>query len=525
MVEENLLLLCQNARDAFHRNDWISLLTISNRIINDYKHESEGYYFSGIANKGLRKYDLAIKSFIRALEINDKRFDAAIELADIYLIFLRYTDSFEVLDRYIRLISNNPYYFHLSGKIYTGLGLHDKALPLFEKANQLQPNQDVIRGDLAKCLILNGRSREAKKIFLDFLFRFPDHQRFHYEISKLEKANDYGHIDQMKKILEANNSSPEKNIFLFYALGKELEDLECWTESFKYYEKAGNAVLSTINYDVNDDIDVINKIIETCSENWVNSRFTNEIMASSNKTPIFIVGLPRTGTTLVDRIISSHSMIESVDETFFMQLSIRYVAEFGGIGDVDQQIIEKAAQKDISLINKKYFETIEYRLDQAPMFVDKYPLNFLYLGFIAKAFPNAKIIYLRRNPMDACLALFKQSYFKFAYSLEDLGKYYIAQEKMRNHWRNILKDKIIELDYEKLVADQENTTRLLLEKLGVEFESQCLNFEKNPNPSATASTVQVRSKIHSSSVNKWKFFEKELDSLKKFFINSGISIE
>jgi hypothetical protein len=162
------------------------------------------------------------------------------------------------------------------------------------------------------------------------------------------------------------------------------------------------------------------------------------------------------------------------------------------------------------------------------MFIEKLPENFLYLGFIAKAWPDAGIVYLRRNPMDTCFAMYKQVFtwaYKFSYSLETLGRYYVAHDRLLRHWRAMLGERLVEIQYESLVADQEGQTRMLLERLGLEFEPACLEFEKNEAASATASSVQVREKIHSRSVDRWRHFEAELRPLSRMLAAAGIAIE
>jgi hypothetical protein len=162
------------------------------------------------------------------------------------------------------------------------------------------------------------------------------------------------------------------------------------------------------------------------------------------------------------------------------------------------------------------------------MFIEKLPFNFLYLGFIAKAFPNAKIICLKRNPMDACFALYKQVFtwaYKYSYTLDTLGRYYVAYDGILNHWRGLLAERLIEVEYETLVSDQEGQTRRVLDELGLDFEEDCLHFDKNKTASTTASSVQVRQKIHTGSVNKWKRFEKQLAPLRDRLVHAGIIVE
>jgi len=524
-MHNHLSQLSQQARSAVQGRDWLTVGIIARKIIKQYKKEPEGFFLAGLKEKATGRPEMAISAFSKALALDARRYDAAIELANLYFLLLRHGDAYDLLCRYEKYLDNSSLYLDMAGRIFSGLGLHSRAWPLLKKANLIQPDIDIFRANLAACGVLLGKAKEAKSIYLELLSKFPQHQKNHYELSKIETAKDDTHVLQMQKILDTTNLTPENNIFIYYAIGKELEDLGRWQESFNYYKLAGDAVLSVNAYDVTNDIKVIEKIMKVCNADWLSTETVSKNSKNLEKNPIFIVGLPRTGTTLTERIVSSHSQVESADETFFMQMAIRHVSGAGGIGDVTEQIIEKAAKKNIRQIAQKYSASVDYRLTDRPLYIDKYPYNFLYLGFIAKAFPDARIIYLRRNPMDACFAMYKQSFFKFAYSLDDLGRYYVAQDKLRSHWQTVLGDRLIEVDYESLVTDQEAQTRELLARLGLEFEQNCMDFEKNSAASASASTLQVREKVHTRSVDKWKYFSDELQPLNDYLKAAGIATD
>jgi hypothetical protein len=304
-------------------------------------------------------------------------------------------------------------------------------------------------------------------------------------------------------------------------LAKELEDLQRWDEAFDYYQKGGDAVKKTMNYDVGRDTVVIDKVIDVCTPAWLAQ---DPVSEDSEKTPIFVVGLPRTGTTLTDRILSNHSQIESVGETHLLHMVLRRESGLETGGELTAEVIAAAAQKPAELIAQGYIDAISHRLGDAPFFIDKLPENILHLGFIAKAWPQARIVHLRRNPMDACFAMYKQSYFRFAYSFDDLARYYLAYDRLSRHWRDVLGERMVEVEYEKLVADQERETRRLLDRLGLPFEEACLHFERNAGPIATASSVQVREKMHTRSINKWKKFERQLEPLKDLLEAGGATI-
>jgi len=321
---------------------------------------------------------------------------------------------------------------------------------------------------------------------------------------------------------------PDRNIFMYYALGKELEDLARWDEAFHYFKLAGDAVSRVSNYDIQQDETLINKIIQVCDKDWLATGTPVTTTEIKNKTPVFILGLPRTGTTLTERILSSHSQVESLGETKFLESVLRNLSGVPSIEKMTPEMISALGTVDPGLIANGYLNAVNYLFGDKPLFIEKLPYNFLYIGFIAKAYPKAPIIRLKRNPMDSCFAIYKQPFtwaYKFSYKLEDLGRYYIAQQRLFDHWREVLGDRLIEVDYEDLVADQEVQTRQLLEKVGLEFETACLNFDQNASATTTASSVQVREKIHSRSVQRWREFETQLSPLRRILEDAGINVE
>lgn len=514
--------LSATARRAAQKKDWSTVRACAGEILRRDAGSAEGHFLTGLAADAAQRPVLATEAFARALELDGGRYDAAIELASQYSRSFRHAEALGLLEKYESHLANSPRYLNLAGLTWSMLGLHERAWPLHQRASELQPGVPLFEANLAACAVYLGKIDEARALYESLLERAPTHQRNHYELSRLVRARDATHVKQMKEVLASAGLPPEKNIFLYYALGKELEDLGQWEEAFSYYRKAGDAVTSVSPYDVSDDIALIDRIIEVCDGAWLNAGPTPARVAG--KTPIFIVGLPRTGTTLTERIIASHSLVESVGESFLLQRALCKVSGLPDTGAVTPAVVEAAARKDIGLVAKGYLDAVGYRLGDKPMFIEKLPENFLYLGFIAKAFPEARLVHQRRNPMDACFAMYKQSFFKFAFTLESLGRYYVAHERLARHWRALLGKRLIEVEYESVVANPEGETRGLLDSLGLEFEPACLDFHKNESPVATASSAQVREKIHTLSVNKWRHFEKELKPLRDMLECAGIAL-
>ncbi len=527
-MDDELTKLRLAAARARKARDWTMVASCAGEMLRRWPDNTEGHFLTGLVERAQNHPRKSLEAFERALALDDKRYDAAVELANQYSYARRNGEAAALLARYESALDHSPIYLDLAGAIYTDIGLAQKAWPLFKKANQLQPGVDIFQANLATCAVFLGKIDEGRALYSALLERFPGHRQNHYQLSRLQKAKDFKHIDQMKEIIRVNNDSPKRAIPLYYAIAKELEDLAQWEEAFEYYEKGGKAVNSVAKHDVETDIRMIDTVIDTCDADWLKRDPAEHVSDPKEKTPIFIVGLPRTGTTLTERIISSHSRVASLGETLFIQKVLRQESGIESRERMTPEMIEAVAQKDISKISTGYIGSVAYRLGDEPMFIDKLPFNFLYLGFIAKAWPEARIVHLVRNPMDSCFSMYKQVFtwaYRFSYSLDDLGRYFVAHERLRRHWREVLGDRTIEIEYESLVTDQEGQTRRLLDSLGLAFEPACLEFDKNKAPSTTASSVQVRDKVHRGSVNRWKRFEQQLQPLREHFEKAGIRIE
>jgi len=515
-------------RKAVQKQDWAAVSNCAEELLKQNGESAEGHFLKGLVEKAALRLAKASEAFAAALDLDAGRYDAAIELANQHCAARRNGEAAAVLAQYEGMLTNSPLYLDMAGTVYSDIGMPEQAWPLYRKANDLQPGIDLFQANLASCSVYLGKIDEAKKAYGQLLEKFPGHQRNHYQLARLEKARDATHIEQMLEILRSTNLRADQNVFLYYALGKELEDLERWDDAFYHYKLGGDAVTSVAYYDVNTDLKIIDKIIEICNADWLAGGADAATTDVAEKTPIFIVGLPRTGTTLTERIVASHSQVESVGETEFVQMVIRRESGVSSVEKMTPEMVEVMAGKDIRSISEGYIDAVSYKLGDEPMFIDKLPFNFLYLGFIAKAFPQARIVYLKRNPMDSCFALYKQVFtwaYKYSYTLDGLGRYYVAYDRIMNHWRELLGRRLIEVEYESLVADQEGQTRRLLDRLGLEFEESCLRFDENKAASTTASSVQVRQKVHTGSVNKWKRFEKQLKPLRDYLEGAGINVQ
>lgn len=515
--------LSNAGRQAAAKQDWSTAHACATGILSRAPKHPDGFFLMGLVEKAARKPRKATAAFEAVLGIDADNYAAAVELAGQYSIARRNGDVAELLGRYEGALSNSPRYLDMAATVYTEIGMPEKAWPLYKRANELQPDIPLFQANLAACAVFVGEIDTARETYLALIKKNPTHQRNHYQLARLERAKDTKHIEQMLAVLSETKLPPDRNIFLNYALGKEYEDLQEWDKAFGHYKQAGDAVVSVAKYDVNDDIAIIDKVIEVSTASWLRG---GSPAMTDDKTPLFVVGLPRTGTTLTERIIASHSKVQSVGETEFIQMIMRRESKVEALEKMTPEMLDSVARKDIALIRDGYMDTIRYRLTEPPIFIDKLPFNVLYLGFIAKAWPNQPIVLMHRNPMDACFSMYKQVFtwaYKYSYDLDTLASYYIAYERLCQHWRELLGDRLVEVKYEELVSDQEAQTRRLLDRVGLEFEQACLEFEKNKAPTATASSVQVRQKVHTGSVGRWKRYEKQLEPLRQRLDAAGVA--
>jgi len=515
------------AKRAARAQNWAAVGDCAREILKHDKRSPEGWFLTGLLENAAGQYQKAVAAFSQSIQFDAKRYDAAVELAKLCLVFLRHREAVALLKRYESMLDKNPYYLDMAADIYTRLGLHAKAWPLYRKANEQQPDIDRLQANLAACAVHVGQIRPARSLYHSLLARHPSHHEYHYELSRLARAQDSSHVDRMKEVLDGSSLPPEKNIFLYHAIAKELEDLEQWQKSFRYYKLAADTAASfssSASYDCGSAIDLIDKIIDVCNSDWLEAGIQKTESEYAHNTPIFMVGLPGTETNPIGLIVASHSKVESAGGTPFLQTVIQKLGGAGSLENTTPAVIEAAAKKDSGLVAKAYLGAVGYKLRGRPMFIDECPGNFMYLGFIAKAFPGARIVHLRRNPMDACLAMYKQPFSRQAHTLEDLGPYYLAYDRLRQHWRETLGDRVIEVEFESLVAESEAQTRTLLDRLGLEFEPSCLDFHRQGNSIAAPDEAQAPEKTAFRSVNYWKNWTSELQPLLDYLEKSGISI-
>ena len=404
---------------------------------------------------------------------------------------------------------------------YTMLGMHVEAEQCQSRSCASKPDKAEYLYNHATALIALGRLDEAEALLDKVIEMHPGDSDAWYNRSTLRRQTAQGnHVAKIESRIAATPASSPGAVALHYALAKELEDVGQSTRSFQALRQGADARRRLLRYRVEDDAETMRLITDAFDAYF----FRRPHHGHEDARPLFIVGLPRSGTTLVDRILSSHGAVLSRGETSDMAVAMVKCA-----GDVvgKAQLVERSTTLDFKALGELYCRNL--KPGPALRQLDKTPINFLYMGLIAAALPNARVIHLRRNPMDACYAMYKTLFrmaYPFSYDLADLGRYWLEYDRMMNHWRQVFpQDRLLEIDYEDLVVNQEDVSRRLVTFAGLEWEPACLSFERNAQPSLTASAAQVRQPMYQSSIGLWRRYSEELMPLRDMLAAAGIPID
>ena len=407
------------------------------------------------------------------------------------------------------------------GQLYTQMGRHSEAAAAYARAAELAPSNPQYLYNLATARIALGDLNEAERLLDRVIALAPEDYDAYYNRATLRRqTREANHVAELERRLAAPLRHEAGVVPLAYALAKEYEDLGDAGKSFAALRRGADARRRMLSYRVENDVATMDALAEAFDA----AAFASAPAGHIDSRPIFILGLPRSGTTLVDRILSSHSAVISVGERSDFALSLVRLAGAGGKAD----LIRRSTALDFTALGRAYCEAVGAGREDAARVIDKTPMNFLYLGLIALALPNARIIHLRRGAMDVCYAIYKTLFrmaYPFSYDLGDLGRYYLAYHRLMAHWRRVLPGRFLDVDYEDLVGDQEAVTRRLVAHCGLDWEDACLAFERNASPSLTASAAQARQPIYRSSVGLWQRHASELAPLAEVLRAGGIDAD
>ncbi len=449
---------------------FLHILNLDNKNISAYNN-------LGNVFKSMRNYEEAEKNYKKALEINPKFVNTITNYGNLFFELNNYEDAIKNFKKAITIDDKAMQAYYNLGLVYQSIGNFKKAIENFEIVLRLSP----------------GHTNADKMI------------------SRLIKySKNHPHIKQMEEKINDIKLKEFQKSHLYFALGKAYEDFNDYDTSYKYIKLANDLKKKIIEYDSSDDLRTFKEIKKFFS----NYKFELNTENFENKKIIFIVGLPRSGTSLVEQILSSHSKIYGCGELDYMT---RIVAK----NFYTENIFDSNKFKNLDINKKKqiakdYINYVEKFESSSIIYTDKAPLNFIWIGIIKILLPNSKIIHCQRNSKDNILSLYKNDFddrLNFTYDSKDLFNFYKEYLELMNLWKSNLNKEIYDIKYENIVSNPENEIDKLLKFCGLDFEKECLNFYNNIRPIKTVSSAQARQPLYNKSISSYKNFEKYMKEI------------
>ena len=405
----------------------------------------------------------------------------------------------------LKIKNNVPEIYNKIGIIFSELDKFDDAILNYKKALNFEPTYSIAYNNLGNALQFVGKINDAIINYEKAIKNRPNFSLAYRNLSLVKKFKEGdSHLKKMLDLVKNKNLKIQDQINLNYALGKAHNDICLFEKAFIFYQKANYLNDQRIDYKIEND-EKFFKIIKNLFSNKISPLLKKEVNKKYlNKNPIFILGMPRSGSTLVEQIICSHSDVFGAGELEILDKVVR---------EIDWKKIDDF-KVILNSINYKYLSAIEKYNFKEKFITDKMPLNFRWIGFILLSIPGAKIIHTKRDPIATCWSIYK-NFFKgdehgFSYNMNNILRYYKIYLDLMNFWKKKFPDKIYDFSYEKVTDNIENESKKVINFLGLEWQSQCLDFHKTKRVVKTNSAYQVRQGLYKDSLSEWQNYKENL---------------
>ncbi|MBO6491664.1 MAG: sulfotransferase [Pelagibacteraceae bacterium] len=494
----------------FKAKDYISAEVKAKKLIKKFPNFQALYNLLGLCLQSQKKFQEAIKYYKIAIQNNPNFFVAINNLG---LTYHNMYDLKNAQHYYERAIEINPKFTHpISnlGNVKKELNNYEEAIKCYKLALSIDNKLYIVIHNLGMAYQALGKFEESKKYFESVLKINSKFTRADRSLSMSLKYDiNNPHLKIMENKIKDQSLNDFQKIELHFGLGKAYEDIKNYKKSFENYKLGNKIKRDAIKYQINDDV----KLFENIKNSFSSIDFQNlENIGNKSNKMIFILGMPRSGTTLVEQIIANHKSVygagelrdltQIIKENFLLNNKIKFPEKFN-IKD----------QNFFSNMGTKYLENLDRYNTNKNYITDKAPLNFKWIGLIKLILPKSKIIHCTRDPKDTCLSLFKNFFegeLNFSYNLEEAAKYCKLYQNLMEFWKQLLPDFIYDISYEKLVENQEFESRKLLDFCNLDWDKNCLTFYRNKRGIVTASFAQARKPIYKNSVKSWQNYKNEL---------------
>ena len=482
----------------------------------------EAHFLVGLIALEIKQNGNAIRAFGTVTKLQPKHSAAWANLANLFVRLGQAGRADAALAEAVKYADNNPVVLDLIGTVHGQLGEQEEAGRWFARAVKKEPASVAFQINLANNRRFLDQMDEAERLLQRVLEQVPAHPNAHWLVSGLRKATDRSHVEQLEGLIK-QTKNPHALAFLAYGLGKELEDLEDWHGAFSAFEAGAGARRKTLDFDESREVAMFQAFQETFTRDWLE----HGAQGDEDPSPIFVVGQPRTGTTLVERIIVAHSQVHSAGELRQFGHCLRRLGDYREPTFYSPKLATMGAAVDPKALGEAYLQTTATLRGDTPRFVDKLPPNYLHIPLILKALPKAKIVHLQRGPMDACFASFKQLFadaYPHSYDQTEMARHHARYFKLMETWRARFGDRFLDISYEDTAANLEPNARKLIDFLELPWEDACLAFHEQSGAVTTASSVQVRQPAHTRSVGRWRRYESQLAPMREALEREGVPL-
>jgi tetratricopeptide (TPR) repeat protein len=457
-----------------------------NKLINKYPNNSFYYNLCGLALQASKNIQISIEYFKKSIDLDNKIAEPQNNLGNLYLALEKYK---EAIACYMNAININPKFF-------------------------------VAHYNIGTAYINIGKIENAKKHLNEAVNLYPHFYMAHRVLSTITKySKNNNHFYLLKKLYENSKIDNSQKTELAFALGKASEDIKDFKNAFQYYYKGNYLRRKEVTFSINNEKENFDNIKKVFNKNLFD-KF--KLIENLDSTPIFILGMPRSGTTLVEQILSNHPRVFGGDELDFLTVMVEKYFENRSAGLFLENIIN-IDKEDLKKIGQKYISELKKISGNSERVTDKLPINFKWVGLIKIILPNSRVIHCVRNSKDNCLSIFKNYFINpklnFAYNLEEICGFYNLYSDLMTYWKNTLPKFVFDIQYEKIIDNPEHEIRNLLKICNLSWDDNCLKFYNNKRPIKTVSNVQVRKKIYKSSIDSWKNYAEYLRKIFKVLPN------
>ncbi len=523
-MAEPLQALLQRGFDALNRGKVDTAAAICREALDLEPQLPQAHFLVGLVATEAGDRPNAHRAFRTVVKLDPDNAAAWAQLARLNASEGRVVQAEKALLETRRLKPEDPAVLDTIGTVLNQMGEYDAARAFFARANTQAPGSSQYMMNLANNLVFLGEIDTATAIFRDVIAQQPNSPQAHWGLANAVKATDDTQIEAMRALLPRHANNPRALGFLHYGIGKACEDLQAWDDAFAAFSAGAAARRETVEFDEAAEAQLFETVTELFDAQWL----AQCAPGNPDPSPIFVLGQPRTGTTLVERIITSHSQVHSAGELQQFGLSIRRLGQIPNPKRFSPELFKTAAGLNPAELGGAYLRSSTRMRGKTPRFVDKLPVNYMHIGLILAALPNAKIVHLVRGPMDACFASFKQLFadaYLHSYDQGEMARHHVRYRRLMDHWRRAFPGRIIDISYEATARDVEPHARQLIADLELPWEDACLEFHRSQQGVATASAVQVREPAHTRSIGRWRRYEANLQPMVAALEAAGIPLD